>query len=356
MQLNTILNPCLSLVTSGPIAMVAGGLCAIPALEMTHRAIQDLASWPSHYALEQDGQAEKAQLELKKRKLRQEFGHHAIGALFLGFCAANLFSGSAVVGLGSFAIYGKYFWQKEAGAENQCRSIVYGGIGLTILSPFKWKIIKTIGRAIGHVAISLISGVQAIVQLFCRLIGRLVHTIKMIAKDIGKFCYCVICLPLKLITKSAKIFASIFRGIIRHPSVALVALTTTACLIVGLTIGLLNRNLIGQGFIKTAQSTKFIVNIGIHGLKAIPQVLSAIFTGINHSIGPISQGMALTGKLIWYTVKFIPEILVKIVRTTAAASRIIRLSKPNPVPVRLPVPVHLPVPVPVPSRLNSFLA
>ncbi len=95
-------NVILPTITSPSVVMGSRVLSAFPILEIAYRAIRDLVDSTEKITYENVTPEEKTELENKAKQKRikhlTDFAEHGLVSLFLGLAAANLFTGSAVLG------------------------------------------------------------------------------------------------------------------------------------------------------------------------------------------------------------------------------------------------------------------
>ena len=193
-----------SFATRQPAVIGFGCLCTIPALNMASCALKDLNELltpekSSERVLNNSDQSaltiKQSEFRARQIKIRQELTSHAIGAVVLGACAANVFPGSAFIGTIGFTLFANFAFKREMKMTHTCLTTLYTGAALKILGQFKGRIAKA-----------------------------LAHKLMGVAKGVSKLFHRISRFVLKAIRGGIKIAKLPLLGFIRHPFIGTVLL------------------------------------------------------------------------------------------------------------------------------------
>ncbi len=275
----------------------AGGLCAIPALDMAICALKD--SDGVMYAPakpEMETEAEKVQrLDLKK-KMKISLAVHGVGALILGACAANQFPGSGLAGLAGFLIYARFKWRSEAEQPHPSLTTFYVGFGIKILSLFKRKIFKYISSRSLTAITWTTTGIHNVAL-------KIFHIGKAIIRGVGKFLHTVVIVPVKgvarafkAVIKIAEAFIKFLGNLARHPRIGLGVIAGIACLIGCVKYGHLLK---GPG-------------------QALLRLLHKCVKGVFHTLPKLLKGIGKVIQIIGKALYFLPSVVMKTISAIGA--------------------------------------
>lgn len=250
---NKILIPA---ATSRSVVIGAGVLSAFPVLEMAMRTIQDMGEILTHSTPPTSETKKEKTIRLaRKEKLTKEMIIHGFGALILGGCALNPFTGSGAIGLAGYLVFARYTWQREIDSKNQCRSTVFSGMAVQLLSVFGTDFLKSLaekGKRVGQ---------------------SLLHRITVIAKAGAKL-------------------LNIFRPFIRHPRLSLGLLVGVACL---------------MGYVKYGDRLS-------GPAAATSSLLQQAAQGVFYGGRLLFQGLTKSAKPIAAALYYLPSVMIKTVQ------------------------------------------
>lgn len=330
-------------------------ICLLPALEMANHTLEDFGklissfmssnhrNLPTHpngemqvYPLFEANalpvlEANEQELKENRWKNVKNLTADVLGTLFFSYCAFNRSPMVAVASVLSFLVYAQLSWKKEDVGP----ITFWTGFGLKLLSHYKVKIVKSIGRGIYRSFQWITHTIKKIGLKIISGINHLTNALKSIAKVVAKTFKVTIQYPIKFINVTckmigkvaSKIFSSIksvgqlsvrisaavakslFKGaelFFKHPYVGIALVGTVLCGALALT-GPAFVAQMGRG-IRTVAVTlvKGAISIGQVFVATIAKVVIPIFSALIKVVYYVASSLSLLALKLF---KVIPTII-----------------------------------------------